>query len=298
MSALLLNGNTLANTIRKSFLLRIAAFQRRQSRSPHLAILGGARDAASKAYLQSRLKTCRQWGLEATTYSLQIPGNPTQAFKLLSQLSENERIDAIILDLPLPRGLNGEALASVIPPGKVAEGITPANYGRLFKARSWKELESLSIIAPPTALACVLLVKATRKPIMGRHAAILGRSVIAGRPTAHLLSLLDATVTLCHSKTQDIEEEISRAEIVVSAMGKPGLVRGAWLKKGCVVIDAGTSMMGGTLRGDTDYEETVKIASYLTPVPGGVGPVTTAMLLANTVRLAESRAGKSQPYAI
>jgi len=249
----------------------------------------GAQGPAARAYRQAQLKACRAWSLEGVAQSLPGSASRRELLDLLENLAHDEAVDAILLELPLPPGLPPSEALCALPPEKDVEGVTPVRYGRLFLAKAYSELESLNLIAPPTALAIAELLRETRLPLAGKRAVVVGRSGIVGRPAAHLLTALDLTVTLCHSRTRDLEGEIRRADIVVAAIGRAGLIRGSWLKRGAVVIDAGVSEQEGRICGDVDFQEARKTAATLTPVPGGVGPVTIAMLLANAVRLAEAR---------
>lgn len=226
-----------------------------------LAILIGADDAASAQYRREKLKACKEAGIEVRLLGLDALKKPIAA-------------DAVTVELPLPDGVSETAVLADIPPAQDAEGVSPLNFGKLMAARAWSETERLPL--PCTAAAIAHLVRQTGT-VEGKEAVVIGRSNIVGKPAAHLLSLLGATVTLCHSKTRELDAHIRRADIVVAASGRPGLIRGEWIKQGAVVIDAA---------GDVDFEGAVARAGWITPVPGGVGPVTTAMMLSNVLRLA------------
>lgn len=288
MSAVIIDGNALAIKIRQSLSERAAAVRKARSHAPRLAVVTVGENAATAAYRAATVKACREIGLEADVHSLSAWTSEKQTLKLLEDLGRDIKVDGIIVDLPLPKHIKATAVLTALPAQKDAEGVTPENYGRLFMTKTYDELQSLRLIAPPTALAVIELLQEIRAPLAGKRAIVVGRSNILGKPAAHLLSALDMTATLCHSKTQGIEEEVRRADIVVAALGKARFIKGSWLKEGAIVIDAGINREGDSLCGDVDFEEARKVVSYLTPVPGGVGPVTTAMLLANTVALAES----------
>lgn len=257
--------------------------------APLLAIVAIGADSPSEAYLKSKLQSCRAAGIETSVHSLPRGTTEQEAIGVLDDLAKNVQVDGIIVEVPLPHHLDARRLTARIPPEKDVEGVTERNFGRLFATRTVAELESGGVFVPCTASAILSLLEATGVDPKGREAVVIGRSNIVGKPVAHLLTCLDATVTLCHTKTRELSEHVRRADILVSAAGRPGLVLGAMLKKGCVVLDAGTTYEGDVVKGDVDAASAAKVASWLTPVPGGVGPVTTAALLSNTVIAAERR---------
>lgn len=287
MSAVLLDGKALAKKIRLSLLPRLEKLKKARGRAPALAIVSGPADPAAQAYARAKLKAFKESGLKAKVHSLSAWAGLNEALKLIKALARDAGVDAITVDLPLPKQMKPSALFEALPESKDAEGVTPGNFGRLFQAKTFEEIESGGLIVPCTARAVAELLRETRAPLAGKTAVVLGRSNILGKPAAHLLSALNLTVTVCHSRTQDLEGEVRRADVVVAAMGKARLIKGSWIKKDAIVIDAGINQDGKTLCGDVEFEEARKTAAYITPVPGGVGPVTTAMLLANTVLLAE-----------
>jgi methylenetetrahydrofolate dehydrogenase (NADP+)/methenyltetrahydrofolate cyclohydrolase len=259
VSAKLLDGSGLARRITEGL--------------PHhprlrLAIIRGAEDEASAQYRRAKLKACREAGIE--TVVLEIVK--------LEEAARDREVDAIIVELPLPPGIKESAVLAALPPAKDAEGVSPVNFGRLMMARRWEDLAGLPL--PCTASAVIQILLGNDIPIDGREAVVVGRSNIVGKPAAQMLSLLGATVTLCHSRTRDLASHVRRADILVAAAGSPGLVRGEWIKPGAAVIDAAA----GT--GDVEFEPARRRAGFITPVPGGVGPVTTASLLLNVVSLA------------
>lgn len=286
MSAKLLDGVSLARSLRAGLRPRVEAFAKARGRAPGLALLSAGKDGASEQYRRAKVKASLELGL--AVFEKALPSETTQPHLLaaLDALARDPAVDGIIVELPLPSQLDARAILAALPCGKDAEGVTAGSFGRLLLARSPAELTA-GLIAPCTALAVIELLKKTGMSIAGKDAVVLGRSNIVGKPAAHLLSLLDATVTLCHSKTPDIEARVKRADIVVAALGQPLFVQGGWIKPGAVVIDAGTNRQGGKLCGDVDTAA-AHAAAFITPVPGGVGPVTTAMLLSNTLRLAEA----------
>lgn len=283
--ATIIDGQALAKKLGKDLSPRLAAVKKARGRPPRLALIAGEEQAA-QAYLHAKIKACREIGIETALHTLSRKTRIKDLIEWLASFGRDGSIDGISLDLPLPGGLDSAAVLAAMPADKDVEGMSPVNYGRLFLAKNYEEIGG-KLLVPCTALAAIAVLKKAGISTHGKHAVVVGRSAIVGKPTAHLLSALNATVTLCHSRTAGLPAEISRADIVVACLGKPRFIKGGWIKKGAVVIDAGINFLGGKLCGDVDFETACRVSSYITPVPGGVGPVTTAMLLANTVLAAE-----------
>jgi methylenetetrahydrofolate dehydrogenase (NADP+) / methenyltetrahydrofolate cyclohydrolase len=285
MTARWLNGEQLAQKILAELAPRFAELEKKRRRRASLVVLQSA-DGAAQSYRRSQEKACSKAGVDLKFVAW--PSGKKQALEKLDQLAQDDSIDGLLADHPFPAGLDAVELAAHLPAAKDAEAVSLEREGSLYLAKSWKEIEARSIIAPPTALAVVALVREAGLPIEGKRAVVLGRSSIVGRPAAHLLSCLDATVVLCHSKTPDAAKEASRGDIVVACVGKARFVHGDWIQPGAVVIDAGINSSQGKLCGDVDFDACQPHAGFITPVPGGVGPVTTAMLLRNLLTLAEA----------
>ncbi|MBI4375306.1 MAG: bifunctional 5,10-methylenetetrahydrofolate dehydrogenase/5,10-methenyltetrahydrofolate cyclohydrolase [Elusimicrobia bacterium] len=288
MSARTIDGRALALKLRHALARRSRAISKAKGAPVKLALLASG-DGAASAFLASKLRVCAELGIEARVWKIPASARTADILAQLRASGADPGVDAIALDLPLPRGVEVEPILDAIPPEKDAEGISPLNYGRLFQVRGYAEIESSVLAAPCTALAIVEMLRSVLARGAGRPAAVIGRSTIVGKPTAHLLSSLDFTVTLCHSKTKNLKEIVSRSEVVVGCAGVPGLIKGDWIRPGAAVLDAGATPVGNALRGDVEYESACRRARWITPVPGGVGPMTTAMLMANTLRLAERR---------
>jgi methylenetetrahydrofolate dehydrogenase (NADP+) / methenyltetrahydrofolate cyclohydrolase len=270
MTAVALDGRALAVKIVASLKPRLAALPR----APRLLVVAASADAEAQSYRRQQLKACREAGIE-TSLAEKLPS--PSGFK---------EYDAVIIDRPLPAGVDAQKLFDSLPPEQDAEGATAYNLGRLYALKRYDDFRAQGLVGPCTALAIAELARETRVPLAGKAAAVIGRSNIVGKPAAHLLSCLDLTVTLCHSKTRDLATIVAGSDVVVAATGRPGMIEAGWIKPGAIVIDAGITMRGKNVVGDVDPAAAQK-ASHYTPVPGGVGPVTTAMLLANTVTLAE-----------
>lgn len=275
MSARLLDGKALAAVI----LAEARALARGARRRPRLAIVAAGGDEAG-SYLKAKLRACEAAGVTAVVHRLS-GGSRAKTLGLLAGICA--RADAVLVETPYPRGLSAADLAAAIPAAKDVEGVTEAAYGRLFLAKTWKEASKLA--APCTAQALARLALASRAPLAGRRAVVVGRSSTVGRPAAHLLSTLDLTVTLAHSRTRGLAALCREADLLVLAAGSPGLVKPSWIKRGAVVLDAGVTVVRGRLKGDA-HPGAARRAGALTPVPGGVGPVTTACAVLGAARLA------------
>ena len=289
MAAKLLKGKKLSDRLRAELKARAEAVTESRGAPPGLAILSIGGDPASQIFLRNKLQACKEVGVEATVEALHAAISEAEVQRILAALAENPAVDGIILDLPLPEHLDARRLTEAIASDRDVEGVTTANYGRLYTVKSFAALRDSQALLPCTANAVIRLLLETGVDPRGLDAVVVGRSNIVGRPTAHLLSCLDATVTLCHARTRDLAAHLRRADILVSAAGKPRFIRGGALKPGAVVLDAGMNGEGAGLCGDVDFDSAVKVAGHLTPVPGGIGPLTVTCLLENTVLAAERR---------
>ncbi|NNN04371.1 MAG: bifunctional 5,10-methylenetetrahydrofolate dehydrogenase/5,10-methenyltetrahydrofolate cyclohydrolase [Elusimicrobia bacterium] len=281
MNARLLDGRALAAEILEEARILSRAARRRRGRAPRLAIVAAA-DASAASYLKAKLRACATAEVEAVVHRLS-PGPRAKTLGLLADLAADAAVDALIVETPYPRGLSAADVADAVPPGKDAEGMSPAAYGRLFLAKNWDEASRL--VVPCTALALARLALAANVPLAGRRAVVLGRSATVGRPAAHLLSTLDLTVTLAHSRSRGLPALCRQADVLVAAAGVRGLVKPSWIKRGALVLDAGVHVVGDRLVGDV-APGAERRAGRLSPVPGGVGPVTTAAAVLQAARLA------------
>ena len=284
MSARLLDGRAVAANILAEAARRARTVRLRRGRAPRLAIVAAA-GGASGIYLKAKLRACAAAGIETTVHRLS-PGPRAKTLGLLADYAADPAVDALIMETPYPSGLTAADVADLIPPAKDAEGVTPQAYGRLFLAKDWAAASDL--IGPCTAFALARLAVAAKVPLAGRRALVIGRSSTVGRPTAHLLSTLDLTVTLAHSRSKNLAALCREADVLVVAAGVPGLVKPSWIKRGALVLDAGVHMSRGRIVGDVAPGAAAR-AGRLTPVPGGVGPVTTAVAVLQTTLLAGRR---------
>jgi methylenetetrahydrofolate dehydrogenase (NADP+)/methenyltetrahydrofolate cyclohydrolase len=262
----------------------VAAFRGRYGYAPTLAIVIVGRDAPSAVYLQQILRTCRSVGIEGRL--VEIPGRVSAATlrQEIEVLNRDPMVAGIIVQMPLPKRIPLSAVIEVLDPAKDIDGIHPLNAGLLSLGYDG--------FLPTTAHAAVELLKRSGIPLHGRHAVVIGRSNVVGKPAALLLLREHATVTIAHSRTADLTEEVRRADIVVVAAGHPGLITGDMLKPGAVVVDVGINVVGDHLVGDVDMDSARLVASAIPPVPGGVGPVTNALLLTHLLRAAKDQVGR------
>ncbi|HAZ09099.1 MAG TPA: bifunctional 5,10-methylene-tetrahydrofolate dehydrogenase/5,10-methylene-tetrahydrofolate cyclohydrolase [Elusimicrobia bacterium] len=281
MSARLLDGKTLAGKILAEARALSRAVVGKRGRAPRLAVVASAGGAA-QSYLKAKLRACSEAGVEAVIHRLSA-GPREKLLGLLADIVADASVDALIVETPYPRGLSAADISALLPPSKDAEGVTPEAYGRLFLSKTWAEASHRT--APCTAEALVRLVMAANIPLSGRRAVVVGRSTTVGRPAAHLLTCLDMTVTLAHSRTKGLAGLCREADLLMAAAGVPGLIKPSWVKRGALVLDAGVHRLNGRLVGDCAAGVAAR-AGVLTPVPGGVGPVTTAVAVLQAARLA------------
>jgi methylenetetrahydrofolate dehydrogenase (NADP+)/methenyltetrahydrofolate cyclohydrolase len=249
---------------------------------PHLATVIAGTDPASQIYVRMKHRACDQ--VHIGSVGIELPGDATtdQVTGAIRRLNDDPEIDGILVQLPLPAQVNTESVIRAVSTGKDVDGFHPCNLGLLLSGKP--------VFVPCTPKGIMTLLSEHRIGVAGQHAVVVGRSIEVGRPMAALLTGADATVTLCHSRTQNLAAETSRAGILVCAVGKAHFIRAEMVKPGAVVIDAGTNRIDGKLVGDVDFEAVKEIAGAITPVPGGVGPMTVATLMENTFQAARLRA--------
>jgi 5,10-methylene-tetrahydrofolate dehydrogenase/methenyl tetrahydrofolate cyclohydrolase len=255
---------------------------------PGLATVLVGDDPASHVYVRSKHKACAEVGIESFGHELPAAATQAQVEQVVADLNADPHVHGILVQLPLPKGLDEEAVLAKIRLEKDVDGFSPVNIGRL--AQKGRD----PLFVPCTPAGCIVLLKEVLPSLRGLNAVVLGRSNIVGMPAALLLIREDATVTVCHSRSQDLPGIIRQADVLIAAVGRPGMVRGDWLKPGAVVIDVGINRIddpsaknGTRLVGDVAFDEALNVAGAITPVPGGVGPMTIAMLVQNTLRAAE-----------
>jgi methylenetetrahydrofolate dehydrogenase (NADP+)/methenyltetrahydrofolate cyclohydrolase len=296
MTARRIDGKAVALAVREKAAATAAQFRAQTGRSPGLATVLVGEDPASAVYVRSKGKATAEAGMEGFAHHLPADTSEEALLDLVMLLNNDDRVDGILVQLPLPPQVDSARVIAAIEPAKDVDGFHPVNAGRLATG--------LEAMVPCTPLGCLYLLKQELGSLAGMDAVVIGRSNIVGKPMAMLLIGESATVTIAHSKTRDLAEVVRRADIVVAAVGRPEMIRGDWIKPGATVIDVGINRVpaveeGKTrLVGDVAYDEAVEVASAITPVPGGVGPMTIAMLLRNTVVAAHRRSGLPDPEGL
>lgn len=275
MSAERIDGKAISLSLRESMKPRAAEFEKRYGRKIGLAVVKVGNDPASEVYVRNKIKACAEVGLKSFSYDLPEDTPEAALIELIDTLNGDPAVDGILVQLPLPKSINEKKVLARILPEKDADGFHVVNAGGLMLG--------LPCTKPCTPAGIIELIKSTGVSIAGKNAVVIGRSNIVGKPVAMLLLAENATVTICHSKTTDLKEHTSRADILVAAIGKKEFVKGDMIKPGAIVIDVGMNRSEGKLYGDVDFTQASEKASFITPVPGGVGPMTITMLLDNTI---------------
>ncbi|KAA3607784.1 MAG: bifunctional methylenetetrahydrofolate dehydrogenase/methenyltetrahydrofolate cyclohydrolase FolD [Planctomycetota bacterium] len=276
MNAKRLDGKALAATIREGLGQRVKAHTEAGGRAPGLATVLVGDDPASHVYVRSKRRACDAAGMVNVHRELPADADQAEVLKLIEALNQDKTVDGILVQLPLPAGMDENKVLAAVDPNKDVDGFHPVNQGRLLQGQPG--------LRPCTPVGIMRLLQETGASLKGAHAVVVGRSNIVGKPVALMLLEQHATVTLCHSRTRDLAAEVQRADVVVAAVGVPQLIQGSWIRDGAVVIDVGINRNEeGKLVGDVEFESASARASWITPVPGGVGPMTIAMLLQNTV---------------
>ncbi|SDN09411.1 bifunctional methylenetetrahydrofolate dehydrogenase/methenyltetrahydrofolate cyclohydrolase FolD [Vreelandella arcis] len=280
MTAQLIDGKAIAANVRQHVAQKVTARQQAGKRAPGLAVVLVGDDPASQLYVNNKHRACEQAGILSFQHALPTDTTQQTLESLVDQLNNDPTVDGILVQLPLPDHLDASLILERIRPDKDVDGFHPFNIGRLA--------QRTPALRPCTPKGIMTLLEQSDIKVRGLDATVVGASNIVGRPMALELMLAGATTTVCHRFTQDLAAHVSRADIVVVAVGKPGIVKGEWIKPGAIVIDVGINRHDdGTLRGDVDFQAAAERASFITPVPGGVGPMTVATLLENTLAAAE-----------
>lgn len=280
----IINGKEIAARVRIELKEEINSLKERRGITPGLAVVLVGENPASKIYVRNKGKACEEVGIRSFQHNLPEDTGEDKLLRLIAGLNGSEEVNGILVQLPLPAHINEENVLESISPSKDVDGFHPYNMGRLMIGSP--------LMQPCTPFGIMRLLDSTGVDISGKNAVVAGRSNIVGKPMAMMLLKRNATVTICHSRTTDLIDRIKSADILVAAIGRANFVKGEWVKEGAIVIDVGINRVeGGALAGDVDFEGASKRASFITPVPGGVGPMTIAMLLKNTVEAAKKGTG-------
>jgi methylenetetrahydrofolate dehydrogenase (NADP+)/methenyltetrahydrofolate cyclohydrolase len=285
VTAAILDGKSVAAKERAKSTARAADFFATHGRAPGLAVVKVGEDPASAVYVRNKRKACEECGIASFAHDLPATTTRGELLALIKTLNADDRVDGILLQLPLPKGLDSTEIMDTIDPAKDVDGFHPTNTGLLAQKRPG--------LRPCTPWGVIQLAKEYALDLTGLRAVVVGASNIVGRPMALELLLARSTVTVCHTGTKDLRGEVERAELVVAAVGKAAYIPGNWIREGAIVMDVGINRgADGKLCGDVEFAAAAERASWITPVPGGVGPMTIAMLLSNTVDAALARQGE------
>ena len=283
MTAQIISGTQLASQIKSNVAQQISQYVAQGKRAPGLAVILVGADPASQVYVGSKRKSCAEIGITSQSYDLPETTTEQALLELIKELNQDNTVDGILVQLPLPKHIDSTKVIEQISPEKDVDGFHPYNVGRLC--------QRIPTLRACTPYGVMKLLETTGISFYGKHAVIVGASNIVGRPMALELLLAGCTVTVTHRFTEDLASHIRQADILVVAVGKPKFIKGEWIKEGAVVVDVGINRLEGKLVGDVEFDIAAQRAAYITPVPGGVGPMTVAMLMQNTLSAYEKQQG-------
>ena len=283
MTATIIDGKAIAAGLRARVAERVAAIAAAGERVPGLALVLVGDNPASRVYVKSKMRLTRETGMRSFDHLLPVSTSQSELLDLVARLNADDAVDGILVQLPLPSGIDSVAVLNAVDPAKDVDGFHPLNAGRLMTGQH--------ALVPCTPKGCMALIRSVQPALAGLHAVVVGRSNIVGKPMAQLLLAADCTVTIAHSRTRDLPAICRQGDVLVAAVGRPGMIRTEHVKPGAIVIDVGINRTAdGKLVGDVLTAEVAEVARAITPVPGGVGPMTIACLLQNTVEAYEARA--------
>jgi methylenetetrahydrofolate dehydrogenase (NADP+)/methenyltetrahydrofolate cyclohydrolase len=286
----LIDGKQISDTKRAEIREKVAKIKAETGKTPCLATILVGGDPASKVYIASKIKACENAGMKSFHRGLEANASKDEILSLIRSLNSDPEIDGILLQLPLPDNSFSQECINAISPLKDVDGLHPFNAGLLNLSKNWDELIEKNVLLSCTPSGVIHLLKASGIPIEGKTAVVIGRSNLVGKPLSMMLLANNATVVMAHSKTKNLKEIAKSADIIVAAIGKPKFINGEYVKSGAAVIDVGINRNNGKLCGDVDFDSLKDADVFITPVPGGVGPMTIAMLLENTLKAFKNRA--------
>jgi len=284
MTAKLIKGDEVANKVRMEISAELKDLYEKTDQVPGLAVVIVGENPASLSYVINKEKQSKKLGFYSEVHRLPADASEEKILTVIQKLNEDDKIHGFMVQLPLPEHVNKKVIIDAIDPEKDVEGTHPINMGKLFSDEKG--------YPPCTAYSIMQMIEFTRQPVYGKTAVVIGRSNIVGKPLSLLLLRRNASISICHSYTSDLPDICREADILVSATGKPELVRGDWVKPGAIVIDVGVTQVGDKLTGDVAFEEAKEIAEWISPVPGGVGPITITMLMKNTLEAFKKKIGR------
>ncbi|MDD5021156.1 MAG: bifunctional methylenetetrahydrofolate dehydrogenase/methenyltetrahydrofolate cyclohydrolase FolD [Endomicrobiaceae bacterium] len=279
----IINGKEISEKIRQELKQQVEELTKQNGKVPGLATILVGEDPASQIYINSKIKACNQIGIKSFHNTLPANSTKEEIINLIHKLNNDENVNGILLQLPLPEGLNPDKCIEAILPSKDVDGLHPYNAGMLTLVKSWQAIIEQKLLVSCTPMGVIYLLKYSNIDIKGKNAVVIGRSNLVGKPVSMLMLANNATVTMAHSATKNLQDITKRADIVICAIGKANMINKDFIKDGATVIDVGTSKIDGKLCGDVDFESVKDMNINITPVPGGVGPMTITMLLHNTV---------------
>jgi len=280
MEGKIIDGKAVAQRIKERIKAGVDELSREKGITPGLTVILVGEDPASQIYVRNKEKACQEVGIRSRVMRMAAETSQEELLRVIEDLNQDKAVHGILVQLPLPKHIDEKQIINAIHPGKDVDGFHPVNVGKMMIGEPCLE--------PCTPKGILRLLDETGIDLAGKRAVVIGRSNIVGKPVSLMLLKRDATVTVCHSKTQNLKEITREADILVVAMGRPESIDGSYIKEGAVVIDVGTTRVDQRLKGDVVFEEAIKKASWITPVPGGVGPMTIAMLLENTLTAARN----------
>ena len=282
----IIDGKGIAKKIRREVAIEVETFRKNTGIHPALAVVLVGDDPGSQIYVRNKKRACEDCGIKSVQHFLPRETAQDELMSLVDFLNRDKSIHGILVQVPLPTGLDEGKVLLAIDPAKDVDGFHPMNIGKFMTVKKFGDIVKMNLFLPCTPAGCIELLDRAGVGLDGANAVVIGRSNIVGKPVALLLMSKNATVTVCHSRTKNLPEIVRSADVVVAAIGSPKFVKGDWIKQGAAVIDVGMNRLAEGLFGDVDFETAMPRASYITPVPGGVGPMTIAMLMRNTIKAA------------
>ncbi|MEW5947213.1 MAG: bifunctional methylenetetrahydrofolate dehydrogenase/methenyltetrahydrofolate cyclohydrolase FolD [bacterium] len=289
MAAQLIDGKAISAAVKADVAKEVGEFAKKYGFTPGLAVVLVGENPASQVYVRNKKKACSECGIRSIEHTLPETATQGELMKLVRELNARDDVHGILVQLPLPKGLDENEVLLAIDPSKDVDGFHPVNVGKFLTIKFYEDIMNMDLFLPCTPYGCMELLDRTGVDVNGRNAVVIGRSNIVGKPVAMLLMSKNATVTVCHSRTRDLPGVVRGADVVVAAIGRAEYVKGDWIREGAVVIDVGVNRTEQGLKGDVEFEAASERASHITPVPGGVGPMTIAMLMKNTLKAARDR---------
>jgi methylenetetrahydrofolate dehydrogenase (NADP+)/methenyltetrahydrofolate cyclohydrolase len=279
----IINGKEISEKIRQELKQQVEELIKQKGKVPGLATILVGEDSASQVYIGSKIKACNQIGIKSFHNNLPVNSTQEEIINLIKKLNDDKNVTGILLQLPLPKGLNPDKCIEAILPFKDVDGLNPYNAGMLTLVKSWQEIIDQKLLVSCTPMGIIYLLKYSNIDIKGKNVVVIGRSNLVGKPVSMLMLANNATVTMAHSATKNLQEITKKADIVICAIGKANMINKDFIKDGATVIDVGINRVNNKLCGDVDFDSVKDMNIDITPVPGGVGPMTITMLLHNTV---------------